>query len=509
MSRHERQTGSVDTSAGILKLAILAVGGQGGGVLSNWIVDLARAHGWHVQLTSVAGVAQRTGATIYYIEMAPPGGPEPVFALAPAPGDVDVLIAAELMEAGRAVQRGFVTPDKTLLIASTHRVLATVEKVVPGDGRGDAAAVQEELARSARSLVAYDMEALAREAGSVISASLFGALARSGALPFEAKAFEEVIARSGRGVEASLRAFRAAFEHREDAPAAEFEPSSGNAPAGGVSGPPGLVAEWKALEARLAEVPDQARPLAQAALRQVVDYQDTAYGAEYLDHLAPFLGRSEALDRAAVKYIARAMCYDDLPRVADLKTRPERIERVRREQRLGPEEVLRLTEHFHPRGAEVCATLPAPLGAFVAARPRLLALLDRLVNRPRRLRTDSLAGFLQLWLVAGLRRWRRGLYRHRVEMAHLARLKALAEGCLPDAALAAEVLACQRLVKGYSGTHARGLDKFERVTGALDRLRGRDDAADWLRRLRDAALADEEGKALDGALKTVESFTSA
>ncbi|MFP4044085.1 MAG: 2-oxoacid:acceptor oxidoreductase family protein, partial [Rhodosalinus sp.] len=112
----------------IVKLAVMAVGGQGGGVLNGWIVRLAERNGYVAQATSVAGVAQRTGATIYYVEMMPDTGRQPVFALAPAEGDVDILIAAEMMEAGRAIMRGFVTPDRTLLIASTHRALAVSEK---------------------------------------------------------------------------------------------------------------------------------------------------------------------------------------------------------------------------------------------------------------------------------------------------------------------------------------------------------------------------------------------
>ena len=118
----------------IIKLVVMAVGGQGGGVLTNWIEDLARANGYDCQATSVAGVSQRTGATIYYVEMAPKAERTPVFSLMPAAGDVDILIAAEMMEAGRAIIRGFVTPDRTTLIASTHRALAVSEKTVPGDG---------------------------------------------------------------------------------------------------------------------------------------------------------------------------------------------------------------------------------------------------------------------------------------------------------------------------------------------------------------------------------------
>ncbi|MEL6207823.1 MAG: 2-oxoacid:acceptor oxidoreductase family protein, partial [Pseudomonadota bacterium] len=216
----------------------MAVGGQGGGVLTGWIAALGERAGWHVQATSVAGVAQRTGATIYYIEMAPDGPRgRPVFALSPAPGHVDVLIAAEIMEAGRAAQRGFVTPDRTVLVASTHRILAVSEKQVPGDGRGDGAEVLAALRSHAAEIVAFDMEALAREAGSVISASLFGGLARSGALPFAAAEFEAVIAASGRGVEASLAAFRGALDWQ---PPAVAPPASEPGPE--MAGPEAMLA---------------------------------------------------------------------------------------------------------------------------------------------------------------------------------------------------------------------------------------------------------------------------
>ena len=152
---------------GLVKLAIMAVGGQGGGVLTNWIEDLARAQGYACQATSVAGVAQRTGATIYYVEMVPDTGRAPIFSLAPAAGDVDILIAAEMMEAGRAIMRGLVTPDRTVLIASTHRALAVSEKTVPGDGIANADEVRAAAEIAARRLILGDMERLATEHRSV------------------------------------------------------------------------------------------------------------------------------------------------------------------------------------------------------------------------------------------------------------------------------------------------------------------------------------------------------
>ena len=285
----------------VIKLAILAVGGQGGGVLTGWLVALAEANGWRVQSTVVAGVAQRTGATIYYLEMAPAGERAPVFALAPAAGDVDILIAAELMEAGRAVMRGFVTPDRTTLIASTHRTHAVSEKIVPGDGQAPEAEVFAAMETAAKRLIAADYQQAAVDAGSVISASLFGAIAGSGALPFPRESFTDVIEASGRGVNASLRAFEAGAAG--DTPLPDVSARSEAGP----QGPARLLAQWTALEARLAELPAPVREMVEAGLRHVVDFQDPAYGTEYLDRLDRVVaadGGDYAFSIAAAKYIA-------------------------------------------------------------------------------------------------------------------------------------------------------------------------------------------------------------
>src|SRR5580704_18474709 len=126
----------MEKSPKAITVAILAMGGEGGGVLADWIVDLAEHSGYLAQSTSVPGVAQRTGSTIYYLEIFPESaGKQPVLALMPVPGEVDIVIASELMEAARAVGRGLVTPDRTTLIASTHRVYSMIEKTHAADGR--------------------------------------------------------------------------------------------------------------------------------------------------------------------------------------------------------------------------------------------------------------------------------------------------------------------------------------------------------------------------------------
>ncbi len=497
---------------GILKLAILAVGGQGGGVLTEWIVALAERCGYAVQSSYVAGVAQRTGATIYYVEMAPRSeGRSPVFALAPAPGDVDILIAAELAEAGRAIQRGFVTPDRTVLIASTHRLLAVSEKIVPGDGRAEAERVIEVATRAATRFVGFDMQRIAEAAGTVVSAALFGALAGAGVLPFARARFEEVV-HAGRGAEANLRAFAVAYDTASGrvAPVAAPQPTRAAAL---VVGPEGLAREYARLEARVAALPDPVAALARPGLAKVVDFQDLTYGTEYLDRLDRALAQDAApwaFGAAAAKHLANAMAYDDVIRVADLKTRGTRADRVRGEVRLAEGQRLMTTEYFHPRVEEVCGILPARLGTAILARPRLVRTLRRAIDRGRRVRTDRMLGFGLLWLIGGLRRMRRRSLRHQGEMAHLDRWFALALSIhARSPALGTEVLACRRLVKGYSDTHARGLSKFDRVIGMVPRLVERPDGADWLRRLRQAALADERGEALEGAIRTVESFATA
>ena len=495
----------------IIKLAIMAVGGQGGGVLTNWVESMARAQGYHCQATSVAGVSQRTGATIYYIEMSPPGARAPTFSLAPAAGDVDVLVAAEMMEAGRAIMRGFVTPDRTTLIASTHRALAVSEKTVPGDGIAESAEVMAAAEIAADQVIAFDMEAVALAKGSVISSALFGALAGAGVLPFERAAFEDAIRASGRGVEASLASFAAAFERAQKPVDAEhapirFKPAS----------PTGSRAQrqaWQELIARVDGLPAGVQEMARPGLRKVVGFQDIAYGADYLDRLDQFLALDGEmsgweLSQTAAKYLANAMGYDDVIRVADLKTRRARFDRIA-EQMQADSKPVHLTEFFHPRAEEIAGMMPARMGGWFEAKPTRMAWLDRRFNRGRRIRTHRISGFLGLYLLGGLRRFRRRTLRHRHETAHLDRwmthcLGAVAE----DYEFAVELLRCRRLIKGYSDTHARGLSKFDRVIEAAERVRGRGDAAEWVARLREAALQDEAGIALDGAIETVRSFTN-
>ncbi|HMA06794.1 MAG TPA: indolepyruvate oxidoreductase subunit beta family protein, partial [Ramlibacter sp.] len=490
-----------------IKIAILAMGGEGGGVLADWILDLAEHNGYIAQTTSVPGVAQRTGATIYYVELYPRAqaerdGAMPVLALMPLPGDVDVVLASELMEAGRAVQRGLVTPDRTTLIASTHRVYSIAEKIALGDGRADSANLLAHAQRAAKHLVRFDMAQAAEQAGSVISAVLFGALAGTGVLPFSRSQFEATIGRGGVGVKPSVQAFAVGYQRAgmaADAPQVPEPVAQAVAatPADGVPRDPQI----RALLERIASgFPASARGLLTEGARRVVDYQDPAYAQLYLDRLAKIAALPAAneplLLQETARHLALWMSYEDTIRVAELKTRGTRFERVRGEVRVDDGQLLSIHEFMHPRLEEICDTLPAGLGRWLMGSgwPRRLA--GRFTRKGRIIATSSLRGFLMLYLVAGMKRWRRGTLRFGVETERIERwLDQIAQAAGLNPRLAVEVAQCQRLVKGYGDTHARGLRNFETLMATVQRA-GSALAPATLRELREAALADEHGDRL-------------
>jgi indolepyruvate ferredoxin oxidoreductase beta subunit len=70
-----------------------------------------------------------------------------------------------------------------------------------------------------------------------------------------------------------------------------------------------------------------------------------------------------------------------------------------------------------------------------------------------------------------------------------------------DYDLAVEVAECPQLVKGYGETHSRGVAKFEAATAAIPTLRRTENPAAAMKKLREAALADENGEKLAAELR--------
>lgn len=493
------------------------MGGQGGGVLAQWLVQIAEAEGYLAQATSVPGVAQRTGATIYYLEFFPRAeaqrvGREPVMALMPVPGDVDCVVASELIEAGRAVERGLVTPGKTTLIASSHRAYAITEKSAMGQGMADEAGIIALLRSRAQRLVLFNMDVLAEKHRSVISSVLLGAICGSEVLPFARAAFEAAIQQSAIAVETNLAAFADACERAQRGddhtagatPPAEEIPRQARSPA------------LQPLLDRVRRLPGPVQALALAGVRRALDYQDVPYAALYLTRLERIAALDEprrressgapggwALTQAVARSLALWMSFEDTLRVADLKTRATRFARVRGEIRAQPDQLIGLTEFLKPRVAEIAGTLPAGIGDWVLRSPRVSRWLGRWTGG-KRIRTQTVSGFLFLHALAGLRRWRRGTLRYKQENARieawLARIERLAAAHYD---LAVELARAQRLIKGYGETHGRGWQNFSTLLAQLEGLTNRPDGASVLSGLHEAALADEEGRTLAKALEAL------
>ncbi len=490
-----------DNSYGIL---IAALGGEGGGVLADWLVQCARRQGLPVQATSVPGVAQRTGATSYYIELLREpraDGAHPVFGLTPVAGRVDVVVASELLEAARMVERGFVT-GRTTLLASTHRVYTTLEKMHMADGRQDPQRLADAVRALARQTVLFDMEAVTAKAGTVISAVMFGALAGAGVLPWPRSVCEDVIRASGKGVQASLAGFSAAFDEARQP--SSHAPSQVVPDALQVLADAGLpVPVRDGWIVRLRAWPAPVQLLAAHGALRCRDYQHDAYATAFLGHVQGLVAVSppaagEALEEA-VRQLALWMCFEDVIRVADLKTRRGRYARVASEAQARPGDVVRVTEHFKPGIDEVAAVLPRALSERLLALARRRGWLGK-AHVSLHIRSTSLWGYLMLRSLAWLRPLRPRSLRHAQEHETLGVWLAAMRQVLPQSpALALALAGLPQVLKGYGDTQARGRLNYARlwslhVAPTLDGAADGEAAARGLRAALKATLADPEGK---------------
>lgn len=468
---------------------IAAIGGEGGGVLADWVVSAARAEGLWVQATSIPGVAQRTGATTYYIEMMPKSedGRRPVFALTASPGNIDLMVASELLEAGRAVENGYITPDRTTVIASTHRFYAMVEKTATTDGRFDAERIVKAVEKMAKQPVLADLKAKSEEAGTIINAVLAGAMSESGALPFPAERLTQAIVDGGIAVDANLRGFeagRSLLTGNTTVPA-EQRPSLKSA---------------TALDTEIGHLPGLVRRIARQGVDRLLDYQDESYARLYLGRLQKVAEADSGtydVTAEAARRLALWMAFEDLIRVAELKIRPERMARVRDEVRLGDDQMITVTEFLKPGAYEFASLMPPFLGRGFLWLTERTGLRHRM-NIAMHVRTTSVSGYLPMWFLSKLKHWRRRTLRHAEEQARIEGwLEALTTSLSVSADVAQMVARSAKMVRGYSDTHARGVAKHARLLERLEVCLASPDPVAAFRPLFDAAMTDPDGDSLE------------
>ncbi|MFK8021503.1 MAG: indolepyruvate oxidoreductase subunit beta family protein [Pseudomonadales bacterium] len=494
-----------------INIIAAALGGQGGAVFTNWLIDVAESNDWVVQSTSLAGVAQRTGATIYYIEMMPRSATRndlPVLSLFPSPGDIDIAICSELSEAGRMLQRGFITPERTALITSSNRVYSISEKIQLADGTINPEALADTAKDYAKQMVAFDMQKVADESGSVISSVLLGAIAGAGVLPFDKNDFIASIEKSGKAVASSVAAFNVGFEraaesiasvakesedHKSDVQIFEPTVNAGDTPPENVDP---MLAEQVA-----SDIPEPARIICLHGIVKATEYQDVEYAEAYLAHIKriAFLDDGSGdyeLTQHAARYLALWMCFEDVPRVAQLKLRATRMNEIRQEVGLkdesgdddGAEKIMYVTEFFKPRVEEMCAILPAAIGERLMASSLGYKFLN-LFSGGKKLRTNTVSIFLALRFLASLRRFRRGSMGYKHEHALIQQWLTAIEQAAEQQKfeLAKELAQCGRIVKGYGNTRERTSKQVKAILNA-------NGEASLVSALRTAALADDQNE---------------
>ena len=498
----------MSATAQTTNLVIAALGGEGGGTLVSWIEDVAYNAGWYAQATSIAGVAQRTGATIYYIELFPgrnDSAKAPIMSMFPAAGDIDIAISSEIAEAGRLIQRGFCTKDRTTLIASNHHVYGITEKIVLGSSDVDTGKIAEVAKQQCKQLVSFDMRELAEQNSTVISATLLGALAGSKALPFSKQAFEAVISAGGKMVENNLAAFNASY-NKAIAPTLTVEPSASPAPtesktvAESYLVPTATTAHGGHLLSRIEdEFPQSCHQFLVLGAAKLLDYQDLAYAQQYLDQMSDIAKldeglHSHSLTRETARYLALWMGYEDTARVAQIKTRGVRQNKIRLEVKAEDSQILHVTEFFAPRLEEICQPLPAGIARAIMAS-QLCRKLAAPLTKGKRFRTDTILSFSMLRMMAFTRKWRRKSFSYADEHEQIdCWMEQIKNYAARDTEAATEIAKSARIVKGYGQTRDRSRRHISNILVLCSESAL---AAPQIEDLRSAALDDDTGESFE------------
>lgn len=494
-----------------ITMLIAALGGEGGGVLTQWIVLAAAQAGFPVQSTSIPGVAQRTGATTYYIEILPVtaadlGGKRPVLALTPGVGDIDIAVASELLEAGRTVANGFVTPDRTHVIGSLSRFYAMDEKIAMGDGRFDQDKLIKIIREHAKDALLIDMDSLAKQSGSMINAVMLGAIAGCGRLPLKLEQFEAAIREDGKSIDSNLRGFRAGYEAaRANVQSVKVVEKKKNAPA-----TPALV------EHEIARTfPLVAQGMGLEGVRRLIHYQSIDYAWLYLSRLRPIaeadqtIGAQGKLLKEVARHLAVRMSYEDVVRVAQAKAAPARMRRIAHEELRVNGEPFSVHDFLKPGIEELCQLLPSFMARPILRLAERKGWLGR-VYFGMEINSTSISGYLRFLMLAKLRRLRPYGHRYKQEQQQIESWLALIrEAARRSPELALEIAECARLIKGYGDTHTRGLANYRAIEERVVRpaLAGQipsGQAANAVASARTAALVDPEGESLARCLAEID-----
>jgi indolepyruvate ferredoxin oxidoreductase beta subunit len=510
-----------------VSILLCALGGEGGGVLANWLIDVARLADYPAQATSIPGVAQRTGATTYYLEIYPIqrtelAGRTPVLGLNPLPGRLDALVSSELLETARQIANGLASNDRTCVISSSSRTLTTAEKMVMGDGRQDDGALMGVIAENSLRHHVLDMARVCQETGTLVSAVMLGAIAASGLLPFSRALYESVLAGKSAAAKASLHGFEMAFDHvskqKEQAKYLEKVWSPSISQLEPISAKQDDNSDFNARvrvpTQILEEFPADMRKVLALAYNRVAKYQGQAYAQLLIERLRKIKQQENGGDSPngscpvtaeSTRWLALWMAYDDIIQVAFLKSRAHRWQRVSEEVKLQEGELLKIYDHFKPGVPELAAMLPVSWAqALLKWDKQRIANGKGPWSMPIKLARHSVSGMLSLRFLSLLRVFRPYGHRYITEQALIEEwLSGIGRAFSVSPLLALEVARCGQLIKGYGSTNERGKENLLHILHTVCVPNSAKSVAEQISavaQIRKAALQDEAGQQLDQAL---------
>lgn len=469
----------------LIKIFIPAVGGQGGGVLTEWLVQAFFLEEYDVQGISLPGLSQRGGSTVYYLEAHPRSGSlnkQIIFAQFPVPGEVDVIISQEFLELGRALQLGYGS-DKTTIVTSTHRVYSTLEKMPVGSGIYSDENLRKIAASFSSRFIELDAMKLAKEHGMedlAVNAILLGAVSASGVLPIRRESFVQSVEMVGVAVKASLRAFEVGYEHVFSRKSPELKKP--------------LVVWESFVQERAdkleeydreeylgrvskleAEFPPNLREILAESIFRLLEYQDSDYADEYIEDVRAVYEIDESakgggfkLTENYAKNLALLMSYEDGIRVADLKIKSDRFKRIKEEMRLRDDQVFKVVDYLKPDAEELYGLLPyflvAPVVSLTETR-----LFKKIWRRKKPLTfaqtpvTTSFSGYAMLWLLTKMKFMRRQSFRYKKEHALIKKYtESVKYYASLDYRVGCLVAKSASMVKGYGKVRRRTMNAFAR-----------------------------------------------
>ena len=470
----------------LIKILIPAVGGQGGGVLTEWLVQAFLIEGYEVQGVGLPGLSQRGGSTIYYLESynkKASGQRKLVFSQYPLPSDIDIILSQEFLELGRVLEQGYGS-EKTTIISSTHRIYSTLEKMPISGG----ICSEENLRRLAETFssrfIGFNGMDLAKENGMddlAINAILLGSLGASGALNIAEASYLKAIAQVGVATENNIKAFRIGWEHvRSKRYAFSLIKSGYNWDEFKKERADRLThnkrEDYLYLLEKVEEgYPNLLREILAESIFRLIDYQDTWYANQYLELLNKIyiLDKDSNNDHFKItetfaKNLALWMSYEDGIRVAELKIHPERFKRIKKEMQLTEEQVFHVIDYLNPDAEEIYGLLPnlliSPFAKFIES-----SLFKKIWPKSKRITvpqtpvSSSFFGGLRLWLLTKLKTFRPYSYRYKKEHSLIKKYSSFVEKYMQlDYGLGTLIAKSGQLIKGYGNVRRRTVDSFNR-----------------------------------------------